>query len=419
MYISFYSYLCTLKNRLLPSVGGGMAAENQIKMIDIRTVSTPKDIERFIDFRTQMYRNDPCAVPYLFNDEKKALSPDTNPAFEFCQAEYYMAYRDGKSVGRVAAIINRQANEKWGKKNVRFGYFDFVDDAEVSRALIERVAAYGRRYGMDTIIGPMGFMDMDREGLLVEGFDVMATIHANHNYPYYQRHIEALGFTKDNDWVQQLINIPDEVPEKFAKITSMIARRYGIVPRKLTKQQLLHEGYGQRFFQILNECYKNLYEYSELSERQIDRLVKEYIGMADLNLITFIFDENLTAVDDRDRMIGFGVSFPSFSKAMRRTGNGRLLPFGWIHLVRTLLFHDTDTVDLLLIGVLPEYRAKGANAILFDDLIRWYHKYGFKYALTLAMMETNDGVLSAWQHFDAKTVKRLRSYKCGLNALQS
>lgn len=380
-------------------------------MIDIRTISTPGEIERFIDFRTRLYRSDPCAVPYLFKGEKETLSPDTNPAFEFCQAEYYMAYRDGRPVGRVAAIINRHANERWGKRSVRFGYFDFIDDEEVSRALIGKVEEYGRRHGMDTIIGPMGFIDMDREGLLVEGFDMMATMHANHNYAYYRRHIEALGFTKDNDWVQELVNVPAEVPEKFAKITSMIARRYRIVPRKLTKRQLLREGYGRRFFHILNECYKDLYEYSELSERQIDQLIREYVGMADLNLITFIFDESLPTSDDKEKMVGFGVSFPSFSKALRRTGNGKLLPFGWIHLLRTLLFHDTDTVDLLLIGVLPEYRSKGANAILFDDLIKWYHKYGFKYALTLAMMETNGGVLSAWQHFDARTVKRLRSYK--------
>ncbi len=383
-------------------------------MIEIRTVSAPADIERFIDFRTRLYKDDPCAVPYLYKDEKDTLMPNRNPAFEFCDAEYYMAYRDGEPVGRIAAIINRNANKKWGRNNVRFGYFDFVDDREVSQALIEKVKDFGRAHGMDTIIGPMGFTDMDREGLLIEGFDVMASMHANHNYPYYRKHMEAMGFIKDNDWVQQLIAMPKEVPAKFAKITSMIARRYNIVPRKLTKRQLMKQGYGRRFFHILNECYKDLYEFSELSEKQIDNFVEEYIAMADLNLVTFIFDESIQTADPTEQMIGFGVSFPSFSKALRRTGNGKLFPFGWIHLMRTLYFHDTDTVDLLLIGVLPEYRSKGANAILFDDLIKWYLKYGFKQALTLAMMETNEGVLSAWQYFDAKTVKRLRSYKLPL-----
>lgn len=380
-------------------------------MIEIRIVSTPKEIERFIDFRTRLYRHDPFAVPYLFADERETLTPGKNPAFEFCQAEYYMAYRDGEAVGRVAAIINSRANARWGKKNVRFGYFDFIDDREVSAALIDKVREYGKNNGMDTIIGPMGFVDMDREGLLVEGFDVMATMHANHNYPYYREHLEAMGFIKDNDWVQKLIQVPREVPEKFAKITDMIGRRYGIKPRKLTRRDLIKGGYGRRFFHILNECYKDLYEFSELSDRQIDKLVKEYVAIADMNLVTFIFDENMQTDNPLERMIGFGVSFPSFSKALRRTGNGKLLPFGWVHMARTRFFHDTDTVDLLLIGVLPEYRTKGANAILFDDLIRWYGKYGFTKALTLAMMETNDGVLSAWQHFDTRTVKRLRSYR--------
>lgn len=383
--------------------------------IEIRTVCTKKEIGKFIDFRTQLYKDDPCAVPYLYMDEMDSLSKDKNPSFEFCEAEYYMAYRDGKPVGRVAAIINHRANEKWGQNNVRFGYFDFIDDAEVSAALIDKVREYGKEHGMDTIIGPMGFVDMDREGMLVEGFDTMATMHANHNFPYYSKHIEQLGFVKDNDWVQQLVTVPDEVPEKMAKITQMIGKRYNLKAHKLTKKQLVDEGYGLRLFHVLNECYKDLYEYSELTDRQIDNLLKNYLSIADLNLVTFIFDENKKSEEHPDgEMVGFGVSFPSFSKALRKTKNGKLFPFGWFHLLRTLKWHNTDTVDLLLIGVLPEYRAKGANAILFDDLIRWYQKYGFTKALTLAMMETNDGVLSAWQYFEAKTVKRLRSYKAKL-----
>ena len=381
-------------------------------MIEIRTVKTKKETERFIDFRTELYKDDPCAVPYLFMGEKDDLDQKKNPAFDFCEAEYYMAYKDGKEVGRVAAIINNKANELWKQRCVRFGYFDFIDDEEVSEALIGKVVEYGVAHGMDTIIGPMGFVDMDREGMLVEGFDTMATMHANHNFPYYQRHIERLGFTKDNDWVQQLVTVPDQVPEKMEKITRMIGMRYNLHAHKLNKKQLLNEGYGLRLFHVLNECYKDLYEFSELTDRQIDNLLKNYIAIADLNLVTFIFDENKKSEEHPDgEMVGFGVSFPSFSEALRKTKNGKLFPFGWFHLLRTLKWHNTDTVDLLLIGVLPEYRQKGANAILFDDLIRWYQKYGFKKALTLAMMETNDGVLSAWQYFEAATVKRLRSYK--------
>lgn len=383
-------------------------------MIEVKKISTKKEIGRFIDFRTRLYKDDPCAVPYLFMGERDDLDKKINPAFDFCEAEYYMAYKDGREAGRVAAIINHKANELWKQRCVRFGYFDFIDDVEVSEALINKVKEYGAAKGMDTIIGPMGFVDMDREGLLVEGFDTMATMHANHNFPYYSKHVERLGFVKDNDWVQQLVTVPEKVPEKMEKITQMIGKRYNLKAHKLTKKQLMGD-YGLRFFHVLNKCYKDLYEFSELTDRQIKKLVNDYLGIADLNLITFIFDENKkTEESPEGELVGFGVSFPSFSEALRKTKNGKLFPFGWFHLLRTLKWHNTDTVDLLLIGVLPEYRAKGANAILFDDLIRWYQKYGFTKALTLAMMETNDGVLSAWQYFEAATVKRLRSYKASL-----
>lgn len=377
-------------------------------MIEIRTITSEKELEKFIDFRTELYKDDPCAVPYLFISEREDLDRKKNPAFRFCEAEYYMAYRDGKAVGRIAAIINRRANETWQRKSVRFGYFDFIDDREVSKALLDKAMDYGRQRGMEEIIGPMGFIDLDREGMLVEGFDVMATMHANHNFPYYKDHMEALGFTKDNDWVQDLVTVPDKVPEKFEKIANMISKRYNLHARKMTKREA-YSGMGRKLFQIMNKCYEGLYEYAELDDEHIDYVVKNYIAFADMNLITLIVDG-----DKDDEMVGFGVTFTSFSKALRRTKNGKLFPFGWFHLLRTLLFHDTDTVDLLIIGVLPEYRAKGANAILFNDLIRWYNKYHFKQALTLAMMETNDGVLSAWQYLDSRTVKRLRSYKKAL-----
>ena len=384
-------------------------------MIEIRTVSSKKEIGKFVDFRTNLYKDDPYAVPYLYDDEVNSLLPSKNPAFEFCEAEYYMAYRDGKPVGRVAAIINHKANGLWNQKNVRFGHFDFIDDAEVVDALLDRVRQYGKERGMDTIIGPMGFIDLEREGMLVDGFDVLQSMHANHNYPYYPKHMERhTEFRKDNDWVQERIMVPDQVPEKMSKITAMIGKRYNLHARKLTKKQLVDGGYAKTLFNILNVCYKELYEYSELTEKQIDQLVHEYISKADLNLITFVFDETDKGADDMGKMVGFGVSFPSFSQALRRTKTGKLFPFGWWHLGRTLLYHNTDTVDLLLIGILPEYRQKGANAILFDDLIHYYQKYHFKQALTMPMMETNNGVLSAWQYFDAKTVKRLRSYKAPL-----
>jgi GNAT superfamily N-acetyltransferase len=381
-------------------------------MIEIKTIKTKAEIGEFIDFRTELYRDDPCACPYLFSEEMADLyqgPKDAQPYWDYCEAEYYMAYKDGKAVGRIAAIINHRANKKWNHKNVRFGYFDFIDDYEVSEALIKKVEEYGLSKGMDTIIGPMGFIDLGREGMLIEGFDYEQTMHANHNFPYYREHMETLGFAKDNDWVQNMVKVPDAVPEKFVKIANLISTRYGLHAKKMTKKEAIELGLGHRLFEVLNKCYQDLYEFSEIDNALIERMVKSYISLADMNLVTLICDKNKD-----DEMVGFGVTFPSFTKALRKTDRGRIWPFGWIGLLKTLYtkwFHYAETVDLLIIGVLPEYRSKGANALLFNDLIPWYQKYHFKQALTLAMMETNDGVLSAWQYLDAKTVKRLRSYK--------
>lgn len=377
--------------------------------LEIKRIETEQELKRFIDFRTELYKDDEFAVPYLFMDEHDTLSRK-NPSFAFCDAEYYMAYRDGKAVGRIAAIINHKANKTWNRKSVRFGFFDFVDDMEVSKALIGKVKEYGKTMGMEQIIGPMGFTDMEREGMKIEGFDYLASMHANHNYEYYRRHMEAMKeFEKDNDWLQYEIKIPEKTPEKFQKIADHIKRRYNLKTKKLTKNDLVKNGYGIKLFHILNECYKDLYEYSELSDQQIESIVKNYIGIADTKLLSFVVDAN-----DNDKLVGFGVSFPSFSKALRKTKTGKLFPFGWYHLAKTLFFHNTDTVDLLLIGIIPEYRAKGANALIFEDLIKNYNNYNFKKALAMPMMETNNGVLGQWQYLESRTVIRLRSYKASL-----
>lgn len=381
-----------------------------MSQIEIKTVTGKKGIEKFVEFRNELYKDSPIDIPYLFMDEVNTLTKGKNPSLDFCDAEYYMAYRDGKPVGRIAAIINSRANEKWNAKSVRFGFFDFVDDKEVSAALINKVKEFGRQRGMDTIVGPLGFTDMDREGMLVEGFTHNASLHANHNFPYYKEHIEAMGgFEKDNDWVQYSIRIPEEVPERLAKVSKIVEHRCNVHARKMSRKQLLEGGFGQRFFEVLNVCYQDLYNFSELDSRQIDKYVKEYIALADLNLVTILCDDN-----DGGKMVGFGVSFPSFFEAMKKTKNGKLFPFGWFHLLRLLKFHNTKTVDLLLIAVLPEYRAKGVNAMIFNDLIPWYNKYGFEEAFTLAMMETNDKVLTLWQYFDTEEVKRLRCFKASI-----
>ena len=287
---------------------------------------------------------------------------------------------------------------------MRFGWIDFIDDMEVSRALLKAVEDWGRQRGMSEIAGPLGFIDTDREGMLIDGFNELSTMYVNYNYPYYPQHMEQIeGFKKDNDYVECKVKVPEVVPAKFAKITEMVGKRYGLRVHKFTRHELIEEGYGQKVFDLLNATYKDLYGFSQLSQRQIDKLVNDYIKIADLNLVT--------AVMDGDNMVGFGITFPSFSEAMQKTRDGRLFPFGWWHVLKILKWHKTPLVDLLLIGVLPEYRAKGANALIFDDLIRQFQAYGFEYAITGPQMETNEGVLSQWQYLESIPYRRHRCYR--------
>jgi len=372
--------------------------------IDIKRVTNRKELRQFVQFYYDLYRGNACAVPYLYFDEMATLRHDKNPSFECCEAAYFMAFRDGRMVGRVAAIINRRANERWNCRQVRFGWFDFIDDEAVSAALLNTVEDWGRERGMTEIAGPLGFIDTDREGMLVEGFDALSTMYVNYNYAYYPQHMERLGgFTKDNDYVEMRVKVPEVVPDKFAKITEMVRRRYGLRVHKFTRKELIDAGYGRQVFDLLNATYKDLYGFSQLSDRQIDKLVNDYIKIADLNLVT--------AVMDGDKMVGFGITFPSFSRAMQQTRDGRFLPFGWWHMLKVLKWHKTPIVDLLLIGVLPDYRAKGANALIFDDLIRWFQRYGFEWAETGPQMESNEGVLSQWQYLEAHQVRRHRCYR--------
>ncbi len=375
-------------------------------MIEIKKIDDRKGLEQFIQFRYDLYRNDSYDVPYLHFDEMNTLRKDRNASFEDCEADYFLALKDGKAVGRVAAIINRKANEKWQRRVVRFGWFDFVDDLEVSRTLIQTVERWGRERGMTEIVGPMGFADTDREGMQVKGFETMATMYANHNYDYYPRHMEQMGgFRKDNDYVQMMVTVPEKMPEKITRVAQMIRTRYNLDIHKLTRKELMRDGKGHDIFRLLNQTYKDLYGFAELSDSKVDQLVEQYIKIADLNLVSTVVDNNLDG-----RIVGFGITFPSLSEAMRKTRNGRLLPMGWWHLLNAIYWHRADTVDMLLVGVLPEYRTKGANALILYDLIGWYQRYGFKQALAMPQMETNSKALGLWDYFESTESSRLRCY---------
>ncbi|MUL26914.1 N-acetyltransferase [Prevotella sp. A2879] len=378
--------------------------------IQIKRVETKKELKRFIEFHYDLYKGNPYDVPNLYSDEVNTLSKNKNAAFDFCEAEYYLALKEGKIVGRVAAIINHKANEKWKKKDVRFGWIDFIDDIEVSRALFEAVEEYGRKKGMNDIVGPLGFTDMDPEGMLTWGFDKLGTMATIYNYEYYPQHMEELGgWEKDNDYVEYYLVVPEKSPEKYTKIAEMVEKRYNLHVRKLTKKDIFQGGYGKKLFDLINLTYSDLYGFSELTDRQIDQYVKMYFPFADLNLVTVIEDGNKD-----NQLAGLGITIPSLSHALQKCRRGRLFPFGWWHLLRAIKFHKTDGVDLLLMGFLPEYRAKGANALLFADLIPRYVNYRFKWGETQVEMESNEGVQSQWGPLDPINHKKRRCYRRSL-----
>lgn len=378
-----------------------------MSLIQIKKVETKNELKKFIEFHYDLYEGNVYDVPPLYSDEWNVLSKDKNPAFDFCEAEYFLALKDDKIVGRVAAIINHKANKKWERKDVRFGWIEYIDDIEVSKALLTAVEEYGRSKGMDTIAGPLGFTDMDPEGMLTMGFDKLGTIATNYNYDYYLKHFEQLeGWEKDVDYLEYKINVPDQIPEKLVKLSEMIQKRYNLHIKKLTKKDIFEGGYGRKIFQLINSTYKDLYGYSELTDKQIDVYINQYFPYANLEFITVIEDGN------KDNQIaGMGITIPSLSLALQKCKRGRLLPFGWWHMLKVIKFTKTEGVDLLLLGFLPEYRSKGANALLFYDLIPRYQKYGIKWGESQVEMETNGGVQSQWDMFDTVNHKRRRCFK--------
>lgn len=380
--------------------------------ITIKKVETKEDLKAFIEFHYDLYEGNEYDVPNLYSDEVNTLSKDKNAAFDFCVANYYLAIRDNKVVGRVAAIINNKANEKWNQKRVRFGWIDFIEDKEVLEALLKAVEDFGKAYGMNEIVGPLGFTDMDPEGMLTWGFDQLGTMPTIYNYDYYPRLLESLpGYEVDNRYVEYKLFVPDTVPEKYAKIAEMIQNRYNLRIKKLTKKDIFEGGYGKKIFELINSTYKDLYGFSELSEKQIDQYINMYFPFADLSLITLVEDASAD-----NKLVGIGITLPSLSEALQKCKKGRLFPFGWFHLLRAIKFHKTKIVDLLLIGVLPEYRMKGVNALIFADLIPRYQAYGFEWGETQVEMETNANVQSQWETLNPVMHKRRNCYKKVLNA---
>lgn len=369
-------------------------------MITVKAIAPTKgELKKYVKFGIDMYRGNDCFVPPLILDDVNTLLPSKNPAYEFCEAQSFMAYRDEEPVGRVTAIINKNVNSKNGQKYVRFGFLDFIDDEEVVDALFKAVADWGCERGMERMVGPMGFSDMDHEGMLTFGFDEMGTMATIYNYPYYPKHMERLGFEKEADYVEFRIKVPEQVPEKYQRVADIVKRRLNLNVVETTNRKDLKARYGRAVFDLINESYENLYGYSTLTPKQIEYYIDMYLGIIRLDSICLITDQN-------DQLICVGISMPSLSRALRKSG-GKLFPTGWIHLLRAIGGKAPD-VDLLLVAVKPEYQNKGVNALLFANLLPSYIAHKYNYAESNLELEGNESVQKQWEMFDRRLHRRRR-----------
>ena len=371
-------------------------------MVEIRQINpTRSNLKKFVEFQIKLYEGNPYFIPPLVSDEIATLDSKVNPAFDHCESASFMAYRDGKPVGRIAAMINKQVNEKENSRQARFGFVDFIDDAEVSKALFDTAEQWAKEKGMDNIVGPLGFTDLDNEGMLINGFEELGTMATIYNYPYYPEHIERLGYEKEVDWHEFLIEIPEQIPDKHKRIAEIVKKKFNLRVVKFTSRKALKEQYGQALFELINEAYDNLYGYSRLTKRQIDYYIKIYLGMLNLDLVTLI-------VDGDDQLVGVGISIQSMSRALQKS-KGKMFPFGWWHLLKGLKGKN-DRVDLLLVAVKPQYMGKGVNALLFTDLIPAYNKYGFKWAESNPELESNAAVQNQWEAFPYRQHRNRRAF---------
>lgn len=349
----------------------------------------------------KIYKNCPYYVPSLIWDELETLNPLKNPAFDFCEMQLFLAYRNNEVVGRIAAIINHSANEIWKQKNARFGFVDFIDDNEVVDALFNAAEEWSRSKGMNKIVGPMGFTDLDHEGLLIKGYDKISTMSTTYSYPYYRDQVERLGFVKEVDWKEFFISIPPEAPERHIRIAEMVSKRYGLKVLKFKNLKQI-KPYVNKLFNLLNIAYEPLYGFAPLTQRQIDYYVKMYVPLLNWNIVSIVIKE------ETDEVVGFGISVPNLSKGLIKS-RGRLFPMGWYNILR-LLKGKNPIADLMLMGIAPEYQGKGVNAIIFSEFINSAYKNGFKYVETNPELEINNKMVSLWDGFDAVNHKIRRAY---------
>lgn len=371
--------------------------------VEIKEIVPVKDeLEKYVKFGIDLYNGNPYFVPPLIFDEMETLMPGKNPAFDFCKAKSWMALRDGKPVGRITGIINTVVNERTGAKDLRFGFLDFIDDSEVVDALFGALRQWGLENGLTQMVGPMGFTDMDHEGMLTFGFDEIGTMATIYNYPYYPAHMERMGFKPDAEWVEFRMTVPEEIPDRLKRMGDIVRQKFGLRTIKFKSTKKIKDQYGVALFELINEAYDKLYGYSPLSPRQIEYYINMYLPMLRLENVCVI-------VDEADKLVGVGISIPSMSRALQKS-RGKLFPFGWFHLLKAM-YGKNDVVDLLLVAVAPEYQSKGVNALLFTDLIPVYIKNGYRYAESNPELASNDNVQQQWKYFERRQHRRRAAFR--------
>lgn len=361
-------------------------------MVEIREVITKRDRKIFAAFHANMYRDNPHAIPDIISDEYNNFLPEKNPAYEYCSVKQFMAYRDGRCVGRIAGIISHAANEKWGTRRVRFSRADFIDDREVSGALFDAVEAWGREQGLTQIHGPIGFCDLDQEGMLIDGFDRDGMFITIYNYPYYMEHLKELGFVKDIDWREYRVKLPEAPDEKLNALSKAVLKRFRITLVEPKSRKEI-KPYIEPVLHLLNETYKDLYGTVELSDAQIDKYYNQFILLINPDYVKLLLDENR-------ELIGFGLAMPSMNKAVKKS-NGRLFPFGWYRILRAP-FARTEVLDLYLVGIVPRMQNKGLTAILMQSMAESARRNGIRFAETGPELETNSQVQALWKHFETE-----------------
>ena len=373
-----------------------------MKAVNVVKVNGRAQMNDFLSVTRHIYQDSKQYVPDLRKDVRELFDPKKNPGLEFSDIQPFVAYQEEKPVGRIVGIVNRKANRQWHTRNVRFSMIEFVDDEAVSAALLKAVEDWGRTHGMEKIHGPLGITDFDKEGMLVEDFHLMGSVNTIYNPEYYPRHMEALGFSKEVDWVQIRIQIPQDVPAKYVRVANYVREQLGLNVIKLNDHQVYEEGYGKKVFELLNTAYKPIFGFSELSARQMDRYLHKYLAVIDKQLIPVI-------VNDKQEVVGVAISMGSISKAVQKA-NGNLLPFGWYHLLRVMKWKREDNAEMLLIAVRPDLQGMGVNTLFFTDLIPIFNQYGFKWAETGPQLEYNMHELTQWKPLNPQLVKRRRCY---------